>query len=131
MAAAGGSENRLYPWGATTPTAGSGHANWIKDGNSPSIAVGSRSAGQGRWGHDDLAGSMWEWTLDGFDSNWYAGAGNSCDNCANLANTNFQVLRGRYWGSNAAKHLRVVDRSYDSPGGTLVYRFGLRCARTP
>ncbi|RLB49122.1 MAG: hypothetical protein DRI90_24810, partial [Deltaproteobacteria bacterium] len=82
-AAAGGSDNRLFPWGQALP--GCGQANCSEEGNSPLIAVGSYAGGQGRWGHDDLAGSMLEWTLDYYDVNRYSpGPGNPCDNCANL-----------------------------------------------
>jgi formylglycine-generating enzyme required for sulfatase activity len=69
-AAAGGDEQRPYPWGAEPPTPERAVYNCTGDGDkSCSIAdilpVGARPSGAGRWGHMDLAGSMFEWTLDG------------------------------------------------------------------
>jgi formylglycine-generating enzyme required for sulfatase activity len=69
-AAAGGDEHRPYPWGETPPTPEHAVYNCTGDGDqSCSLAdilpVGSRPAGAGRWGHRDLAGSMFEWTMDG------------------------------------------------------------------
>jgi formylglycine-generating enzyme required for sulfatase activity len=66
--AAGGDEQRLYPWGAEEPTPERAVFNCTGDGKQSCsladiLAVGSKPAGAGRWGHLDLAGSMFEWTL--------------------------------------------------------------------
>jgi formylglycine-generating enzyme required for sulfatase activity len=68
--ATGGAERRPYPWGAEPPTPEHAVYNCTGDGDqSCSIAdilpVGSRPRGAGLWGHRDLAGSMFEWTMDG------------------------------------------------------------------
>ncbi|MFO0552390.1 MAG: SUMF1/EgtB/PvdO family nonheme iron enzyme [Polyangiaceae bacterium] len=68
-AAVGGDENRPYPWGADAQTPERAVYNCMGDGDqSCSLAdilpVGSRPLGAGRWGHMDLAGSMFEWTID-------------------------------------------------------------------
>jgi formylglycine-generating enzyme required for sulfatase activity len=134
MAAAGGTDNRLYPWGQTTPSQVSGHANWSLDGNSPLIAVGSRPLGQARWGQDDLAGGLFEWTLDWHSSSWYSGAGGSCNNCANLTRSGARIKRGGNWVDNGfgAEWLRAALRG--TPGGAPSNHgggTGLRCARSP
>jgi formylglycine-generating enzyme required for sulfatase activity len=136
-AAAGGSDNRLYPWGSAAPD--NAHAvftcQW--DGNSSHCTfadlapVGSAPAGNGKWGHRDLAGSMWEWNLDWWDQNqnWYSGAGNSCTNCANLNTASYRVIRGSDWSDGAAD-LRAASRGGDEPS----FRsngIGARCLRTP
>lgn len=67
--ATGGDENRTFPWGADEQTPERAIYNCMGDGDkSCSLAdilpVGSRPLGVGRWGHMDLAGSMFEWTID-------------------------------------------------------------------
>lgn len=68
--AAGGDENRAYPWGAEPPSPELAVFNCTGDGDQSCslddiLPVGSRPKGAGRWGHQDLAGSMFEWTMDG------------------------------------------------------------------
>lgn len=67
--AVGGEEARKFPWGSEPQTPERAVYNCMGDGNqSCSLAdilpVGSRPKGAGRWGHQDLAGSMFEWTQD-------------------------------------------------------------------
>jgi sulfatase modifying factor 1 len=125
-AAAGGDENRVYPWGndVTEPLP----ANYAATGNSPFIAVGSYSSGNGRWGHADLTGSMLEWTLDWYASDWYASTQTGCLDCATLAVASDRVLRGGIW-STVPFGLRAASRYYDSPDTHNVYT-GWRCSMT-
>jgi sulfatase modifying factor 1 len=63
--AAGGDEQREYPWGGADPTPD--HAvYYCRSGGTPGCSwpVGSRPAGDGRFGQADLAGNRWEWALD-------------------------------------------------------------------
>jgi formylglycine-generating enzyme required for sulfatase activity len=66
--AVGGEENRRHPWGNQRPTFEHAVYNCGGDGN-PScgvqdlITVGSKPLGSGRWGHMDLAGSVFEWAV--------------------------------------------------------------------
>jgi sulfatase modifying factor 1 len=46
--------------------------------------------GDGKWGHANLAGNLWEWTLDWY-ANPYSPAG--CANCADLAAASHRVVR--------------------------------------
>ncbi len=129
-AAAGGDENRLFPWGdsMTSPLP----ANYGYNHTSPFVAVGSEPAGDGRWGHSDLAGSLWEWALDWHSDGWYERVGDSCFDCANLTAGTDRVIRGGEFLIDA-NSLRAAFRfsSFDS------YEFlenhyatvGVRCAR--
>ena len=124
-AAAGGSENRLYPWGSADPMVDKTLANFASSDNSPFLAVGSHPSGNGRWGHRDLAGGVWEWNLD-----WVAMYSTApCNDCANVASGSNRVYRGGGWSDNA-NYLRAARRISNSPA----YRnggVGFRCARTP
>ena len=127
-AAAGGIENRKYPWGASEPTSEEATFGGTKG---VLIPVGSHPKGRGRWGHHDLAGSRWEWTLDFFRVDWYASwtSGSVCVDCANLANADYQVFRGGGWASTAEES-RVTFRA----GGPTSFSYraddiGVRCAR--
>ena len=121
-AAAGGDQNRLFPWGSDVaeplPAAYNRTENRI-------VAVGSYPDGNGRWGHADLAGNLWEWTLDSCDDY----TTDSCLDCANLSPSDCRVGRGGD-GHTFADGLRAAKRS-----GYLAsyYRYpdiGIRCARS-
>ena len=137
-AASGGNDQRVYPWSspATSGAIDCTYANYYV--NSPAGTfcvdgvrgganrVGSEAPkGNGRWGHADLAGGVWEWTLD-----WYASAyAAACSDCANLTPGAFRVTRG---GSflDEARFLRASYRGYLSPGDRSDIT-GFRCARRP
>ncbi|MCU0694375.1 MAG: formylglycine-generating enzyme family protein [Polyangiaceae bacterium] len=127
-AAAGGSDNRLYPWGQASPSAA--YANYTKSNRSPLVEVGSHPAGAGRWGHQDLAGSMWEWGLDSYDAGWYSGGGSVCDNCANLSTDDVRTSRGGGW-AGPAETLRAAIRAGGAVSTLTLIDEGVRCARSP
>jgi formylglycine-generating enzyme required for sulfatase activity len=91
LAASGGSENRLYPWGNEELSLGS---RWQGEGEVTFPLVGREPARAGRYGHQDLAGISWEWTMDAFASGSYAGR-IGCRDCATLEPADdAKVLRG-------------------------------------
>lgn len=126
-AASGGSENRLYPWGTDDPTVNTALSNSADSDGSPRVAVGSHPTGNGKWGHRDLAGGMFEWNLDGYNAAWYGGGGAQCSNCANLSDRSYRVLRGGSWLTDAS-FMRGAARLNDSPVNRA-YNTGFRCAR--
>jgi len=132
-ASAGGSENRLYPWGSAAPSTTLASWNCEYFGTlectfEDIAVVGALPAGAGRWGHRDLAGNMREWVLDGYFMWWYSGGGNTCNNCANITDVSTRVFRGgSYMDSNDL--LRAAVRPSLDP--TYRYETGFRCARTP
>ncbi|WP_437518482.1 formylglycine-generating enzyme family protein [Sorangium sp. So ce1099] len=139
-AASGGGEQRKYPWSnpATSTIIDDSYAVYdcTGDGSAPGECafsdiqpVGSRSpTGDGKWGQADLAGSMYEWTLDFYDNYSYL---NPCDDCANLDNGPGQtrVLRGgSYWHDASIQY--SATRYAHRP--SIHYGWiGVRCARTP
>jgi formylglycine-generating enzyme required for sulfatase activity len=139
-AAAGGSQQREYPWGSAAPgTAcpGTGCEYAIYDCEYPSGAgagsctgvaniapVGTATLGAGVWGQLDLAGNVWEWALD-----QYAAYVDPCADCAFLATNADRVFRGGNFYGPASDQLPNI-RSKGPPGNRDDF-FGLRCARAP
>lgn len=136
-AASGGSEQRAYPWSipASLTTIDCSYANYFI--NSPAgtyCANGTTGAtnrvgsefpkGDGKWGQSDLAGNVFEWTLD-----WYASYTTPCNDCAHLATASDRLNRGGSFG-NVATILRSGYRNSDTPP-FRDFSLGVRCARTP
>jgi formylglycine-generating enzyme required for sulfatase activity len=131
-AAAGGSEQREYPWGSAVPGKSSQYA--IFGCNYPSATgvctgltniglVGAATSGAGRWGQQDLAGDLWERVLD-----WYAPY-TACIDCTNFSPTANQVLRGGGFDDDGST-LSPADRGLGTPG-LRARHVGFRCARSP
>jgi formylglycine-generating enzyme required for sulfatase activity len=134
-AAAGGADQREYPWGATAPGVDDSYAVYgchYPAGAptcSSSVAnvapVGITSAGAGRWGQLDLAGELFEWTLDWYGSPYV----NPCVDCAYLWPTSGRVMKGGYF-LNVSSALLPPDRASIDPTHRTS-GLGFRCARVP
>jgi len=138
-AAAGGDEQRMYPWGSTDPGTDSKYAMYDcyyptgKPGNCTSLAniakVGTASMGGGKWGQLDLSGSVWEWDLDVY----IAKPDNPCTDCAHLTGGTDRVLPGG--GFHTGLMPFMLSSSRTSLNYATTYRgdygVGVRCARTP
>ncbi len=126
-AAAGGSENRLYPWGQEKPSKTLATFQSKDYGQIGLPPVGGMPTGKGRWQQQDMAGSVWEWTLDATDRY----STDACTNCATLDFSNGGIMRryrGGYYASQGTFDLRATRRYGDLPSGR--YReVGGRCAR--
>ena len=130
-AAAGGSDQRYYPWSvpATSTTIDDSYAVYCGGSCNSTQNVGSKSpTGDGRWGQTDLAGNVWEWTLD-----WYDTYQVLCNNCANItdASASYRVVRGGYFDYFASFLRSAYRYFYYSPWFDYsLYGVGARCART-
>jgi formylglycine-generating enzyme len=122
-AAAGGNENRLYPWGELDP--------WITPGagcNAGSFACGPPETtwGISRWGHFTLAGTVREWVLDNLTTYTAAPCPAPCRSF--LPDAAKAGVRGPHSGT--VYPLRVAARGEldkDARGDKI----GIRCARSP
>jgi formylglycine-generating enzyme required for sulfatase activity len=136
-AAAGGSQQRAYPWGATAPGMGNQYAI-TGDGESncyyptgtaapcTGVAnfapVGTASQGAGAFGQLDLVGEVFEWNLD-----WYAPYA-ACTDCADLTPTSNRVMRGDLLNDTS---LLTPSSRFDVNPDFRAVNLGFRCARSP
>jgi formylglycine-generating enzyme required for sulfatase activity len=130
-AAAGGSQQREYPWGTTAPGTGNEYAIYDLDymGNSTDIApVGTATLGVGLWGQLDLAGEVGEWNLD-----WYATYADPCTDCAYLTTTSDRVVFGGGFDGPASVLLPTYRGDLTPASRINLYDYvsGVRCSRTP
>jgi len=128
-AAAGGDENRLYPWGSAAPDATL--ANCYDGDYTPFLAVGSKPLGAGRWGQHDLAGGVREWAFDWHDGSWYSNASATGQNPCNVTAASDRVTRGGSWATHN-EALRAACRINVVPDHDFSHSYvGFRCARNP
>lgn len=124
FAAAGGDEQREYPW--STPTNSGLDANHAVYGFSTGLPqeVGTKLLGNARWGQSDLAGNVGEWTLDYFSSLYPS---SECNDCLDTTEQPTRAVRGGGYRFNASTQKVAVRRAFES-GSSLPY-IGFRCAR--
>jgi formylglycine-generating enzyme required for sulfatase activity len=134
-AEAGGSEQRLYPWGSAVPSGNATlavfgcyyHASGNCVGFTNLAPVGSLPAGNGLYGQADLAGNVAEWNLDWDTPNAVSNA--ECNDCAYLQSASARVGRG---GSFFFYASLLPSTFHDSvPPAARSFDLGLRCGRTP
>ncbi len=129
-AAAGGAEQRAYPW-SVPPTSVVYDATYATGCGSVGCLpspVGSLPKGNGKYGQSDLASNLFEWTLDWFKTTYNE---TSCTNCSLLtsASATDRAVRG-------GAYIFVKDSSLTSARNnwrpsTNYYGLGGRCARLP
>lgn len=131
--AARGTDGREYPWGNTAPdgtranyedayTEVTGSAG---DGYEFTAPVGNYPAGASPFGALDMAGNVWEWTADWFDSEYYTVSPGR--NPKGPSDSSGRVLRGGSWHYDAG-FLRASSRFATYPGKAY-YTVGFRCAK--
>ena len=128
-AAAGGSDERTYPWGPDAPDRTRATYGCLGDGTSGCNAttdilpVGTLTAGVGRFSQSDLAGSMGEWVFDTWTQ--YSVP---CSDCVGNVADETRIFRGGSW-NNAAAVLRASSREGNGPLDRYEFQ-GVRCARS-
>jgi formylglycine-generating enzyme len=120
--AARGTEGRKYPW--RNSAIDCTKANRLGCVGS-TTSVGDYPSGASPDGALDMAGNVWEWVTDWYDSGYYATSPTT--DPEGPSSGRYRVLRGGSWGTGPA-YARASSRAWDYPGNRLVLS-GFRCAQ--
>jgi|GEM_PF-4484787 len=133
--AARGIDGRIYPWGDDWDPALTNYCDrncepsWKDesgdDGFARTAPVGSYPDGASPYGALDMAGNVWEWTADWYDSGYYANSSDRSPQGPESGST--RVLRGGSW-HGLQTHVRCAVR-YDSRPYSQLYDVGFRVVR--
>jgi formylglycine-generating enzyme required for sulfatase activity len=141
-----GSDDRRFAWGNEDPT----HERTVFS-SGRTEDVGTHPAGRGAFGHEDLAGNVWEWMQDEYDPYAYRrasaadGQGGSCAEILAAQDELRRLGKQGFTGSNPipvecehsirggaynydAHGLRATNRVHH-PGRYRIPMLGLRCAK--
>ncbi len=129
-AAHGDSDTHTYPWGDGTPSCSLANSRDDATGQ-PCVGdtsrVGSYPLGASPYGALDMAGDVWEWVNDWYQSDYYSIS--PTDNPPGPENGTDRVLRGGSWYSYSHQ-LRAAHRHHLDPNSLLDF-FGFRCGVSP
>lgn len=122
--AAKGLDGRTYPWGENIDCDQANYSGCVGD----TTKVGSYLDGVSPYGLYDMAGNVWEWVTDWYDSDYYSNSPTS--NPLGPNSGQYRVLRGGSWDTNVGVGtVRSSYRYWNSPDRASV-NVGFRCARS-
>jgi formylglycine-generating enzyme required for sulfatase activity len=123
-AAVGGEEFRKYPWGDESPL---DRASCSTCSTKTIVSGSTFPSGRGRWGHENLAGNLTEWTIDAAVKT-PAPCG-ACVSPVMDGNTKVWLANGSYEDPDYP-NLQGFAYSSKYPASYIGYRaIGFRCAR--
>ena len=123
-AARGGIDGRRFPWGDEIDPS---RSNFLPDLGLKRMR-GTRPVGTyppNPFGLHDMAGNVWEWVADWYQSDAYAGG--DAVNPTGPASGTLRVLRGGSWVTHDVLQLRCSHR-HKVPPDTYAYSIGFRVA---
>jgi serine/threonine-protein kinase len=121
--AARGTDGRTYPWGEVFDCTRANYSSCVGD----TSEVGSYPPGASPYGAWDMAGNVWEWVADWYDSEYYRVSPSS--NPLGPASGIYRSLRGSSW-INSDYYLHSANRNGDNTE-LLDDDVGFRCALSP
>jgi formylglycine-generating enzyme required for sulfatase activity len=124
--AARGTDGRVYPWGNNDPTSLFLNFNGLLRDTSK---VDSFSKGASFYGALNMAGNVWEWVADWYDSVYYRSSPTSNPLGSDMGS--FRVRRGGSWDDYlGGDDVRSTYRDKGVPSSTSLNNVGIRCARS-
>ncbi len=133
--AARGEDGRLFPWGNQAPSSKlanlcdrgcsnpDARLSNLDDGYADTSPVGNYPAGVSPYGAYDVAGNVWEWVADWYQTGYYASS--PYENPQGPPSGERKGIRGGSW-FNGMDGVRTVVRSSRKPDDHF-YSIGFRC----
>jgi formylglycine-generating enzyme len=125
-AAAGGDEQRTYPWGESSPQLVA--ANYANYGRVLLVGTAGAGTGKGRFGQFDLIGNVWEWMRDDFDEYFYSSIFATEPDPLRIGAGREPVVRGASFVNTPTSTTTAFGR-YWAGRIDLNSSVGVRCAR--
>ncbi len=123
--AARGTEAFTYPWGKGVDCNKANYNGSCVGDTSP---VRSYESGKSPYNAYDMAGNVWEWVNDYYQSDYYTVLGSNASNPQGPSSGDVRVLRGGSWNYNL-NDVRSASRAGLNPTYTSLSG-GFRCARS-
>ena len=124
--AARGTDGRVYPWGNNDPTSLFLNFNGLLRDTSK---VDSFSKGASFYGALNMAGNVWEWVADWYDSVYYRSSPTSNPLGPDMGS--FRVRRGGSWDDYlGGDDVHSTYRDKGVPSSNSLNNVGIRCARS-
>jgi sulfatase modifying factor 1 len=117
---------RQYPWGNNWD--GSKCQNSVSQSKSGTCDVMDYPDGLSPWGLSNMAGNVWEWCEDWYDSGSFGRYKNS--DFKPPIKGDARVVRGGSWSGSIPDYFQCADRSYNCSPVRRPNNIGFRCART-
>jgi formylglycine-generating enzyme required for sulfatase activity len=135
--AARGTDGRDYPWKSQLLVEdAANHSSSTNTQFGDTTEVGSYPLGISSYGIYDMAGNVWEWVNDWYQSNYYTIHGDGAVNPQGPENGESKVLRGGSWFSGGwvegaprlDSSIGTFNRHRDYPS-RFYFDYGFRCAK--
>lgn len=125
--AARGTDQRVYPWGNAAPNTTLANFDRGFDFKQYGVLtdVGAFEQGKSPSGAYDMAGNVWEWVADWYDTNYYSKSPKQ--NPRGPSSGELRILRGGSWFNGPAS-VRSATRGRLTPS-TRDANIGFRCAQ--
>lgn len=123
--AARGADGRLYPWGNAQPSAETAVLGADFSALQPAAAL---TAGASPFGLLGMAGGVWEWVADGYDTFYYEYSPQDSPTGPDTDRSTPRVLRGGGYSSSASEVRSTNRDSFSATDFRGIPHVGFRCA---